>query len=293
MSQTILAGLAGGAQLQPGLDWARIFGQSGQQDPVGAFDPNGNAARAPDGVAQSNPDFGSVAEGGRSWDKQSTGLSMASNLSKGGTVGGMTLGVPGFGLAGAGLGAYLDTRNADDMLDKAYGLPDAKTNGLSAFGAALSWGLIGKSAFDQMANFAGDAYSNKTGVFSNETFERNRAAFEDAFPTTPTAPVAPVSSEPLGGYGPSGEGLSRDGTPDSPGQDGMGNGGNAWAQGGPVTRERLRGPNPAGPDDGYGALDAGEHVINAKASQYYGPMIMQALNEGRVPRHQLAMLLLH
>lgn len=37
--------------------------------------------------------------------------------------------------------------------------------------------------------------------------------------------------------------------------------GPGWARGGLVTQDRLIGPNPPGPDDGYGALDAGEVVI--------------------------------
>lgn len=37
----------------------------------------------------------------------------------------------------------------------------------------------------------------------------------------------------------------------------------AYATGGAVTRNRLIGPNPTGPDDGYAALDVGEHVLTA------------------------------
>jgi len=36
-----------------------------------------------------------------------------------------------------------------------------------------------------------------------------------------------------------------------------------YATGGPVTLDRLIGPNPPGPDDGFAALDAGEHVLTA------------------------------
>jgi hypothetical protein len=44
--------------------------------------------------------------------------------------------------------------------------------------------------------------------------------------------------------------------------EGSGEGG-GWAKGGKVTKKRLVGPNPKGPDDGYGALDAGELVVPA------------------------------
>lgn len=36
-----------------------------------------------------------------------------------------------------------------------------------------------------------------------------------------------------------------------------------YARGGAVSLDRLIGPNPPGPDDGYAALDAGEHVLTA------------------------------
>jgi hypothetical protein len=60
---------------------------------------------------------------------------------------------------------------------------------------------------------------------------------------------------------------------------GGGDNGGGWAQGGPVTANRLSGPNPAGPDDGYGALDAGEFVIRAPEVARYAA-ILQAINNG-------------
>lgn len=43
-----------------------------------------------------------------------------------------------------------------------------------------------------------------------------------------------------------------------------------FAKGGAVTLNRLIGPNPPGPDDGYAALDAGEHVLTADDVQRLG-----------------------
>lgn len=53
------------------------------------------------------------------------------------------------------------------------------------------------------------------------------------------------------------------------GGDGTGSGGDTggWAKGGKVTKKRLRGKNPPGPDDGYGALDVGELVVPAKVAR--------------------------
>ena len=54
-----------------------------------------------------------------------------------------------------------------------------------------------------------------------------------------------------GGYG---AGMNDGSGSDAPG---------GFAKGGHVTRDRLIGPDPHGPDDGYAALDAGEFVIKA------------------------------
>lgn len=59
------------------------------------------------------------------------------------------------------------------------------------------------------------------------------------------------------------------------GSDGNGGGfggdsGDGYAKGGKVTKKRLSGPNPKGPDDGYAALDEGEFVINAKSAKRIG-----------------------
>lgn len=60
----------------------------------------------------------------------------------------------------------------------------------------------------------------------------------------------------------------------SPDNDGEGtdNGGQegAWAKGGSVAKEQLTGPDPAGPDDGYGALKGGEHVFTVREVKSFG-----------------------
>lgn len=74
---------------------------------------------------------------------------------------------------------------------------------------------------------------------------------------------------------------SRPSVPVQPGDGPSGSGGDAggWANGGFVTADRLAGPDPAGPDDGYGGLDAGEFVVRApQALRFAG--LLQAINDG-------------
>ena len=55
--------------------------------------------------------------------------------------------------------------------------------------------------------------------------------------------------------------------------------------------QHLLGPNPEGPDDGYGALKDGEFVINDKAVKKYGIELMQAINSGKISKGKLRGLL--
>lgn len=59
---------------------------------------------------------------------------------------------------------------------------------------------------------------------------------------------------------------------------------NGLYRGGIVTRNKLHGPNPAGPDDGYVAMDKGEGVLTAKAIKHYGADIVRRLNKLQVPK---------
>lgn len=68
------------------------------------------------------------------------------------------------------------------------------------------------------------------------------------------------------------------------GSDGNGGGfggdsGDGYAKGGKVTKHRLKGPNPKGPDDGYAALDHGEFIINSKSAKRIGYDKLARLNK--------------
>jgi hypothetical protein len=292
MTQTIIAGLAGGAKLTPQVNWAQLFGQGGSGQGNGAFDPSGNPAPAPNGVAPQG-DFASVKEGGQSWNSPGTGLNAARNGSMLGGAAGLGLGVPGAGVVGAGIGSLMDTRAANDLLSEVYGIEGKPVDGWSAFANSLTHGLAGNSAFGQMSNAAGNAYSLGQGVFSDATFEANRAAQEQQNPTTPTAPVESVTTESLGspGMNDTSQGSAPSTASDPTGSDAPAGSG-FFNKGGHVTQERLFGNNPPGPDDGKAYLDVGEFVLRKDASRHYGPEILMALNEGRIPRQKLQMLLM-
>jgi len=66
---------------------------------------------------------------------------------------------------------------------------------------------------------------------------------------------------------------------------GPGNGSDQqFFRGGLVTQNRLTGPNPPGPDDGYASLNKGEGVLTAAALKHYGPGIVNKLNKLAVPK---------
>lgn len=65
---------------------------------------------------------------------------------------------------------------------------------------------------------------------------------------------------------------------------GMDGAGGGMFRGGIVTANRLRGPDPRGPDDGYVAMDKGEGVLTAEAVRHYGPGLVHRLNRLAVPK---------
>lgn len=62
-------------------------------------------------------------------------------------------------------------------------------------------------------------------------------------------------------------------------------------KGGLITRQKVKGPNPPGPDDGYSGLDIGEYVIKKSAVKKYGSNIFEQINAGKIPAQRLKSLL--
>lgn len=57
------------------------------------------------------------------------------------------------------------------------------------------------------------------------------------------------------------------------------------------TVDKLGGPNPPGPDDGYGMLQIGEHVIKKSAVEKYGKGLLDMINAGKIPAKKMKSLL--
>ena len=91
----------------------------------------------------------------------------------------------------------------------------------------------------------------------------------------------PTSSESgVGNPGESGGGYGASGDGDS-----------GYAKGGKVTKSRLKGPDPKGPDEGYGALLSGEYVIKKSAVKKYGQGLLDMINDGKIPAKKMKSLL--
>ena len=94
-----------------------------------------------------------------------------------------------------------------------------------------------------------------------------------------------------GGYG-GGYDSGGYGTGDSSGfGGGTDSGSDGWAKGGKVTKNRLKGPDPRGPDEGYGALLGGEFVIKKSSVKKYGEGLLSMINDGKIPAKKLKSLL--
>ena len=202
----------------------------------------------------------------------SGGLNYGQNL---GRIG-MVSGIPGAGLLGAKIGTAIDTRQANETLGQFRGSsPHEQVSYLEGLLNNLTFGLFGVSTAEQ----ALDSIESHPDVQRQAAAEAQIAldAFggggDQQYGNTGTGAPSP---EPGGAYGYD---------PDGGVSQGM------WADGGFVTKDRLVGPDPEGPDDGYGGLDEGEAVIPTKMVDRYGEDVMQALIDGDIDPKRLRALL--
>jgi len=92
-----------------------------------------------------------------------------------------------------------------------------------------------------------------------------------------------------GGAGGAGTGTGTGGGMGNTGEGGGGPGEGGWAKGGLI--DKLTGPDPSGPDDGYGKLQVGEYVIKKSAVKKYGQGVLDMINDGKIPAKKMKSLL--
>lgn len=182
---------------------------------------------------------------------------------------------------GAGGGAYTVERppsGSNSPLggnDGVQGPGFDSLNNTSALTSTIA-GLLGNFGFtglsDAIAKSNGANYSNEgrnsvaptsdavEGDYSNEG--RNSVA--------PTVDASSVDTD----------GADSDGA-DSDGADGKGDGVDGYSKGGMVSKKRLHGADPKGPDEGYAALKSGEYVVNKGAVKKYGSALLADINSKR------------
>jgi hypothetical protein len=216
------------------------------------------------GAIGSPSPVGAVGGGlpGMGYGKGGTGAMLGGAL-------GLVTGAP-LGIAGNMIGTAMDVGEANKSLGQlgqesigfkgwGSGVLNNLTFGLLGDNIGLQWGnrLNAASPYGMVDPQAGRA---DPGVdpFSNPMADPYGGMDPNNMGPAP-APFAggdPYGGgDPNGGYGGGyGAGMNDGSGSDAPG---------GFAKGGHVTRDRLIGPNPPGPDDGYAALDVGEVVVKA------------------------------
>jgi len=165
-----------------------------------------------------------------------------------------------------------------------FGAPPsaASTFGGGGYGTPESQGGYGVTGMTG-AGVAANPMSIDPATAQGQQAAASNAAAAQAASNQSIADAAEAEGFSLGpaATGDSGYGMTPDGGID----------GSMFSKGGKVTMDRLKGPNPMGPDDGYGGLDDGEYVINAKSVGKYGIELMNAINAGKISKGKLRGLL--
>ena len=178
--------------------------------------------------------------------------------------------------------ANLDARNAN--LTGMTGLPSGYDTSTSYQGVAAENAALQNALAQQYSNNVANAIATGSNVSNPDPSQRGDGgdvaggfSGSGAAAGSSTSPDAGATNSPSsGGWG---------------SRDAGGGVGGGWYKGGKVTMDRLQGPNPMGPDDGYGGLKDGEYVINANSVGKYGIELMNAINSGKIKKGKLLGLL--
>lgn len=137
---------------------------------------------------------------------------------------------------------------------------------------------------DTLANIPLGGYNpNVYSILLDETID----------PTTGVV-IPNVNDGGTGGDAGASTGPGDTGTGTGSGQGNQGEGGGppgtgGWAKGGLI--DKLTGPDPSGPDNGYGKLQVGEYVIKKSSVKKYGQGLLDMINEGKIPAKKIKSLL--
>jgi|688.fasta_scaffold546487_1 hypothetical protein len=137
-----------------------------------------------------------------------------------------------------------------------------------------------QSAMDAAESYGGASMAEQQAM--NDAIAAQNDANQGAAVGEGQTSISDSASSAADGYG-SGDSAGFGGGTDS-GSDG-------WAKGGKVTKDRLKGPDPKGPDEGYGALLSGEYVIKKSAVKKYGAGLLDMINAGKIPAKKMKSLL--
>jgi hypothetical protein len=137
-----------------------------------------------------------------------------------------------------------------------------------------------QSAMDAAESYGGASMAEQQAM--NDAIAAQNDANQGAAVGEGQTSISDSASSAADGYG-SGDSAGFGGGTDS-GSDG-------WAKGGKVTKNRLKGPDPKGPDEGYGALLSGEYVIKKSSVKKYGQGLLDMINDGKIPAKKMKSLL--
>jgi hypothetical protein len=169
---------------------------------------------------------------------------------------------------------------------------------LGALAKAMNPDLWGREGLITMGVNPAAYQAAKESFRASEIADMN-GGFQGYAPSTETGVGNPgesyggqTSSESgVGNPGESGSSDSSSGGDGTSSGAGTDSGGDGWAKGGKVTKDRLKGPDPKGPDQGYGALLDGEYVIKKSAVNKYGTGLLDMINNGKIPAKKMKSLL--
>ena len=220
----------------------------------------------------------------------------------------------GGGGGGGGGDAYSDPNPAWSNMTQAERASYYAANPTMASVTKGLQGLFGNTLYGKIQNYFNPNFVTEEGLIAmgvnpatyqaakesfraSEISDMNAAAEQAAAEAAAEAATvandidAISASEGISTGGGGGDGGYSGGTTGA-GNDGGGIGaGEGLAQGGKVTKRHLKGPDPKGPDEGYGALLGGEYVIKKSAVKKYGQGLLDMINDGKIPAKKMKSLL--